>query len=396
MLNRREFISLLPAAAAAADGPKKVAAIVTEYRYRSHADVIVGRFLDGYSPNNQRVTPRARIVSMYTDQIAPKDMSRDLAARHGFKIYPTIQEALTLGGEKLAVDAVLLIGEHGNYPVNDRGQKMYPRYELFEQIMQVYRRGKTAPLFSDKHLSYSWDNASKMYAAAKSLGFPFMAGSSIPLTVRRPDVSIEYGARIDRAVGVGYGDDDAYGFHTLEAMQSMIERRAGGESGVAAVQMIRGEEVWKWRDGAGAWSRPLIDAALATNPRVKRGKPEEHVKRPALFLIDYRDGLKAAAYMLEGYSQGFLFAGSVKGQPRPVATHFGFTEGGRDLPHFDGLVHCIEEMFATGRPLYPVERTLLTTGVLALSFESLGMGRRETPELGIRYKAPRDAYYQTA
>jgi len=134
---------------------KKVAAIVTEYRYRSHADVICGRILDGYYPDNVRTEPRTRIVSMYTDQVPENDMSRSLAVKHGFHIYPSVCEALTLGGARLAVGAVLLVGEHGNYPSNGRGQKVYPRYELFRQVVDVFREsGRSVPLFCDKHLSY--------------------------------------------------------------------------------------------------------------------------------------------------------------------------------------------------------------------------------------------------
>src|SRR5213593_3286629 len=121
-LNRREFVvgTFAGALHSAAQTKKTVAAIVTVYRYYSHADVIVGRILEGYSPNGKPVTPRTQIVLMYTDQIAEKDMSRELAKKHGFKIYPTVREALTLGGESLAVDAVLLIGEHGQYPTNEK------------------------------------------------------------------------------------------------------------------------------------------------------------------------------------------------------------------------------------------------------------------------------------
>lgn len=389
----------MPAAALAADNPKKtVAAIVTEYRLRSHADVIVGRILDGYSPNGVRTEPQTRIVSMYTDQIAEKDMSRSLAAKHGFKIYPTVAEALSLGGDKLAVDAVLLIGEHGNYPLNDKRQKMYPRYELFEQIVSVFRKtGRSVPLFSDKHLSYSWDKAKKMYDWSRELGFPFMAGSSIPVTVRVPPLEIPYGAKLDSAVAVGYGDNDAYGFHTLEALQCMVERRAGGETGIAAVEMITGEAVWRWRDGAaGKWSLPLLEAALATFPKIRPGRMEDNARRPAVFVLEYADGLKGAVYMLDGHANAFLFASKLANQDRPIASHFGFVEGGRDLPHFDGLTNCIEQMFVTGKPVYPAERTLLTTGALAFLFESLGKGRLATPALKISYRSPRDIFVQNS
>jgi hypothetical protein len=384
-------------AALAAAGKKTVAAVVTEYRPLSHADVICGRILAGYTPDNVRTEPLTRIVSMYTDQIAQKDMSRDLAAKYGYKIYPTIAEALTLGTGKLAVDAVLLVGEHGNYPENELGQKMYPRYELMQQIVEVFRESKrVVPLFSDKHLSYDWKKARRMYDWSREMKFPFMAGSSIPLTVRTPELEIPYNARFEHAVAVGYGDLDAYGFHTLETLQCMVERRAGGETGIAAVQWVEGPEVWKWRDGEGRWSIPLLEAALATSPRTKPGRPEDNARKPVLFRLWYRDGLEAAVYMLNGHSTGFLFAGQLKGQAKPSASHFGFTSGGRSLVHFDGLVHSIEQMFTTGKPVYPVERTLLTTGALSFLFQSRPKGRLETPELAVGYHAPKHTYFQRA
>lgn len=395
-LSRRGLLFGLAGALLAAQRPKpKVAAIVTEFRHRSHADVICTRILDGYYPNGRRQDPHTQIVSMYTAQVPSDDMSRGLAYRKRFTLYPTIADALTLGGADLAVDAVLLIGEHGDYPENSRGQKMYPRYELFAEIVQAFRKsGRGLPLFCDKHLSYSWEKAKQMYDWSRELGFPFMAGSSIPVTVRTPELEIPLGATIRRAVQTGYGPLDAYGFHTLEAMQCMLERRAGGETGVASVEMIEGDGVWRWRDSdAGKWSQPLLKAALATNPHLPEGPPEQHCKQPALFVLKYRDGLEAVAYMLDSYVVRWDFAAEVDG--RVLATHFGQSPEQRDLPHFDGLTHCIEELFVTGKPVYPVERTLLTTGVLALLFESRERkGPVETPQLAVRYRAPRDTYFQ--
>jgi len=382
--------ALLPAQ----DRRPKVAAIVTEFRHSSHADVICTRLLDGYYPNGRRQEPRTDLVSMWTDQVPPDDMSRGLAHRNRFTLYPTIADALTLGGDALAVDAVLLIGEHGDYPLNDRGQKLYPRYRLFQEIERVFRASsRVAPLFCDKHLSYDWSKAKAMYDAARELEIPFLAGSSIPLTVRTPPLETPLGARIERAVATGYGPLESYGFHTLEALQCMTERRAGGETGVAAVELLEGDAVWPWRDGAGAWSKPLLDEALARRPGTPAGPVEDHVAEPAVYLVEYRDGLQAAAYLLNGYSRGWEFAAEIDGET--VSTHFGQVPRTRDLPHFDGLVDCIEELFVTGRPPYPVERTLLTTGVLAAAFDAREAGRRvETPELGIQYRAPADAYWQ--
>ena len=394
-VNRRHFLLSL---AAAPNRKPAVAAIVTEYRYYSHADVICGRLLEGYSPNNRRVEPRTRIVSMYTDQIAEKDMSRGLAAKHGFRIYPTIAEALTLGGDKLAVDAVLLVGEHGQYPTNEKSQKLYPRFELYQRIVDVFRKsGRVVPLFSDKHLSYSWTKAKMMYDQARALKIPFMAGSSIPVTVRVPELEIPLDTPIRHAVAVGYGDLDAYGFHTLETLQCMIERRQGGETGVAAVETLQGPAVWQWRDGAGRWSAPLLDAALRRSPKTRPGRPEDNVKNPVVFLVTYRDGLQAAVYMLNGHVQSFLFAAQLAGRRDPVSSHFGLVDQGRPLPHFDGLVHCIEELFVSGRPVYPVERTLLTTGTLSFALESRYQKKRlVTPDLNVTYRPPKDCFFQRA
>jgi hypothetical protein len=395
LISRRGLFLGLGGTLFAADPPKpKVAAIVTEFRHRSHADVICTRMLDGYYPNGQRQEPRTRIVSMYTDQVPADDMSRGFAHRKRYAIYPTIAEALTLGGKELAVDAVLLIGEHGEYPENSRGQKMYPRHELFGKIAEVFRSsGRSLPLFCDKHLSYSWEKAKQMYDWSRELKIPFMAGSSIPVTVRTPELEIPYGAKIPRAVQAGYGPLDAYGFHTLEAMQCMLERRAGGETGVASVEMIEGEAVWRWRDGDGKWSKPLLDKALSNNPHLPAGRIEEHCKQPALFVMKYRDGLDAAAYMLNNYVSRWDFAAEVDGSV--VSTHFGQIPETRDLPHFDGLTYCIEELFVTAKPVYPVERTLLTTGMLALLFESREKKERiDTPQLDVRYRAPEHTYFQ--
>ncbi len=394
-LSRRQLLAGLGVGAVRAqDHWPSVAAIVTEFRHRSHADVICTRILDGYYPDGRRQEPRTRIVSMYTDQVPPDDMSRSFAYRNRYSIYPTIEEALTLGSDRLAVDAVLLIGEHGDYPVNERGQKLYPRHRLFREITDVFRStGRSVPLFCDKHLSYSWEKAKQMYDWARELNIPFMAGSSIPVTVRTPELEIPAGATIKRAVQTGYGPLDSYGFHTLESLQCMVERRSGGETGVASVEMLEGTAVWQWRDGPGRWSKPLLEEALSRNPGSWAGTLENLCADSAVFVLRYRDGLEAAAYMLNDCVRGWNFAAEVDG--KMLSTHFGQVPQSRDLPHFDGLTHSIEELFVSGRPVYPVERTLLTTGVLAFLFESRERrGRVDTPELAVTYSTPADTYFQ--
>src|SRR5579859_7493722 len=152
----------------------KVAAIITEYRRRAHADVIVSKLLDGYDLDGTVVKPSVDVVSMYVDQFPPGDLSRPFSVFFKVPIFPTIAEALTLGGSSLAVDGVVLVGEHGDYPENERGQHLYPRRRFFEACTDVFRQtGRSVPVFCDKHLSWNWENARWMVDTARELGFPF-------------------------------------------------------------------------------------------------------------------------------------------------------------------------------------------------------------------------------
>lgn len=393
-IGRREFLPLLGSPLLGQSGRRpRLAAVVTSYYFYSHADVILGRLMAGCSPNGKWHRNRCDVVSLYTHQVHERDMSRDLAARHGFTIYDSIAKAITLGGDKLAVDGVVFVGEHGTFPNNDVGQKMYPRFELFSEILDVYEKhGKVLPTFFDKHLSYSWPKAKAMYERAKKLGVPWFAGSSIPLSVRVPQLVPPMGTKFDRAVSLGYGDLDAYGFHTLESLQCMVERRAGGETGIAAVETLQGEAAWKFLDGG--WNE-LVQAAYATCQKKSQAPLKELVKKPVVYALEYRDGLKAASVLLNGAITDWAFAGAAGG--KTMACKYGPVGQPRPLPHFDGLAHNIEELFLTGKPPYPVERTVLTTGALAHLFDSVRSGKRvETPELGIRYRAADPPFVQTA
>ena len=150
---------------------------------------------------------------LYVDQKPNDDQSAERAREFGFKVYPTIPEALRCGGKKLAVDAVLIIGEHGDYPQNDKGQILYPRYEFFRETTRVFEQdGRAVPIFNDKHLSFSFAKANEMVQIARRLKFPFLAGSSLPVTWRLPPIELPLGCVIDEALMVGVGSSDADGF----------------------------------------------------------------------------------------------------------------------------------------------------------------------------------------
>ncbi|MCB0121840.1 MAG: hypothetical protein KDE58_06320, partial [Caldilineaceae bacterium] len=252
----------------------KVAAVCTEVRKFAHAQHFLDRFLEGYGWDNRHHRPPFDLVSLYVDQVPEGDLSRERAARFPtMRIYPTVADALTLGTDKLAVDGVLLIGEHGEYGRNEKGQRLYPRYELFKQISAVYRMaGRSVPVFNDKHLSWRWDWAKEMYDISRELGFAFMAGSSLPVTWRTPSVDLPLGATVTEALCICYGGVDSYDFHGLETLQCMVERRNGGESGVKWLQAYKGENVWQAHH-EGVWSRELFESALSRSHTLTPSRP---------------------------------------------------------------------------------------------------------------------------
>jgi hypothetical protein len=362
----------------------RVAAVVSVYRPDSHADVIVGKLLAGYELDGQPCESALEVVSLFTDQVPADDMSRAVAARHGVPIFGTTRDALTLGGERLAVDGVLLVGEHGDYPRTPWEQPMYPRRRFFEAAVAVMRAsGRVVPIFTDKHLSYDWAQARWMFDTAASLGIPLLAGSSLPVARRVPPFEPPLGAPVVEALAVGYGPVEVYGFHALEALQCLVERRAGGETGLAAVEYLGGADVWA--AAPARWSPDLLAAALAPCERVQAGDPAANATDPSLFLLEYRDGLRAAVLLLDGHLQDFGVALRVAGVAEPPATNVRLQHG-RPYGHFARLARQIEHLIVHGEEPYPPHRTLLTSGALALLMES--RYRRQplrTPELAIAY-----------
>ena len=373
---------------------KKVAALVTEYRRWSHADILVGKIIEGFN-HDGGAGPALQLVSLYVDQFPKADTSRALAKKYGFPIYDSIEKALTLGGDKLAVDGVLCVGEHGDYPENARGQKLYPRRRFFESVTRVFEKTKkTVPVFNDKHLGATWADAKWMVDKARALFVPFLAGSSVPVTWRRPPLNLARDSDLVEAVQIGYGPFEGYGFHALEGLQCLAERRKGGETGVKAVQCLQGADMWKALD-EGRWSRKLLEAALARVPAHARGDYRTATARDkaaGVFLIEYRDGFRGAVAMMNGWvyegdGGAFTCAVALKGRDKPLATQF-YLQQPDPFGHFVYLLKAIESMILSGHAPYPVERTLLTTGILDAVMVSKSEKHRriETNYLDVRYK----------
>ncbi len=354
------------------------------------------------------------LVSLYVDQVGQGDLSHSRGEQFSsMKIYPTIAEALTLGGSKLAVDGVVVVGEHGDYPRNEKGQTRYPRWEFFQQIVKVYKdSGRSVPMFNDKHLSWNWEWAKQMYDTSREMGFAYMAGSSLPVTWRIPSVEMPLGSRLREALCVCYGGVDSYDFHGLETIQCMAERRRGGEAGVKWIQAYRGDKFWDAL-AQGVWPRSLMDAALCRSHTLTPARAgfndvfpavddiRRMVKDPVAYRYEHTDGLKCTMLLMSGLVKDFNFAAEVQGARKPFSTqmYLPMPDGRTTLASFfSPLSNNMEKMFLTGQPTYPIERTLLTTGLTAAGVESLyrKQARYETPHLAIKYQAPKDSTFERA
>lgn len=367
--------------------PKSVAAVMTLWVPGSHADAIVGKIFNGWMSGGGP-GPNLKVASMYVDQIGEHDVARDIGKKYGIPIFDSIEGAVTVGTSGVPVDGVLSIGEHGDYPWNDKGQHLFPRRRFFSEIAAAFEKhGRVVPVFNDKHFGPVWDDALWMYERAQKLKIPLMAGSSLPVSFRKPAISLPMGSEIEAAVGVGYSGLDIYGIHTLELYQTLVERRRGAETGVKSVQWLGHEEMWKAVD-SGAVREDLLEAALALEPKGSSVAAARKTKseRTGLFIFEYNDGLTGAIFMLPEVATFCRVAVKVKGQAKPLAT-LAEERWRPELPHFAYQLKALEKMFHTGKPSYPAERTLLTTGILDRVLTSRFEGGKKliTPELGIRY-----------
>jgi len=376
----------------------RLAAVVTAYRKYLHPQHVVDRFLDGYGWNGTYHHPAMDLVSLYVDQRGSGDVFQDCADRYPqMKIYPTIAEALTLGTGKLAVDGVVVVGEHGSYPRSPTGIPMHPHFEFFEAITKVFREsGRSVPYFNDKELSWKWDWCKQMVDTAHELKFPLQGGSSLAVTWRVPSVELPLGAKVSEALSIGYGPPTSYDFHGLETIQCMVERRKGGETGVEWLQAYRGEDFWKAHE-QGVWSQALFKAALSRSSTVRPGdlsftdifptleQLKAIVPQPVAYHYQHRDGLRGTMILMDRLVRDFTFAATIDGQSKPFSTqmYLPMPDGRTTLASFfSPLVHHAEQMFLTGKAQYPIERTLLTSGLLIAGVDSLSSGQRvQTPNL---------------
>jgi hypothetical protein len=419
MVNRREFTKSAVAASlcattmvatARANQPrKKIAFLGTDVYQHSHAQHFLDRLAMGSAKAGRWSTPPVEIASVYIDQFNEKDLGKQRIAKYGLKQFATIEEALTLGGSKLAVDGVVIIAEHGKYPRNDMGQTLYPRYSWFKKCVKVFEdSGRSVPVFNDKHLSTNWEECVEMVADSKRLKFPFYAGSSLPVTWRIPSYEMDLNTPLKESACVAYGGVDSYDFHALETAQCVSERRKGGEVGIKSVHAAKGEKLWALLEAPDREiTRQLFVSGLCRshNLPTEGGYPTEPVtyewakkNLPATtgYLIEHRDGFRTAIYMTS--IRDFNFAGMRADNGEIIGCQMYLPMPGTSATtadFFTPLIRNIEQMIVTGSTRYPIERTLLTSGMVIGGVHSLAAGeaKYETPMMQVVYQGPAESMY---
>lgn len=388
---------------------KRIAFLGTEVRTHSHAQHFLDRHAMGYTFGGKWQVPQFDIASVYIDQHPEGDLAPGRIERYKLNAFSSIEEALTLGTSKLAVDGVVIIAEHGNYPDNELGQRRYPRYDWFKKTVRVFEdSGRSVPVFNDKHLSTVWKECVEMVDDSKRLGFPFLAGSSLPVTWRMPSIDMPIDTPLKESVCVCYGRPDSYDFHGLETAQCMSERRKGGEVGVSRMVALRGESLWQTlRNDMYRDTRRLVVAALARshNLPVETGYPsgpvtfewaEKTLADSTGYLIEHRDGFRTT--MIMAPIRDFNYAGLRADNNEIVSCQMYLpmpTHGSSTADFFNPLARHIETLVNENRAAYPIERTLLTSGMVIGGVNSLFRKSEwiETPELSVKYRVEPESHF---
>jgi hypothetical protein len=405
--------------------------VVNEYWPESHADLIVTKLCDGYEVMWTPVRPHIDVTSLYVHDPGPTDVGAELAEDRGIECFESVPEALRRGQAKIDVDGLVLIGERNErsgrrVELDERGRPVDPRFELFMAAAHTCAEdGRPVAVFIDKYLGGTWQQIRTIYDTAHALCMPLMAGSSVPVTLR-PPTQLPLGAHVEEVVVVATGIGEAPIFHPLELVQSMIERRRGYETGVASVQFLSGDAFWAAWDSGDRWSCDLRDAALDAVPHFEMPPHEYYeVQRTQAepcnvgggegacppqgaeeaVCVEYLDGTRVTILLLTGYMLRRAVAIRLRGEGSPLVTWtptgvklapeaMGTTEAskpGQAKPrtwNFDHLAFFVDEFLYTGISPFPIERTLLTSGVLDAAMTSRFRSGTAvaTPHLAIEYR----------
>jgi hypothetical protein len=98
--------------------------------------------------------------------------------------------------------------------------------------------------------------------------------------------------------------------------------------------------------------------------------------------------------LMNGLVGDFTFAARLKGKAEPLSTLF-YLPPNPNVVYSAALMAKAEELFLSGKAPYPIERTLLTTGLVAAGMRSLASGQKrlETQHLAVRYQVAKESLF---
>ncbi|HVI79039.1 MAG TPA: hypothetical protein VM715_12920 [Candidatus Acidoferrum sp.] len=339
-------------------------------------------------------------MAAYIHQLDISLLGQKVCKAKNIPIFKTVKEAVTLGGRELAVDGVVIVAEHGNYPTDLKGHWLLPRWWIYQQVVKVFEESKrSVPVFNDKHLSYNWDDAKWMFDKSRELKFPLSGGSSIPMYFRKPEIELAIDTPIKNSIVVGNSPDEGAIFHCIDVLQAFVDRRKGGETGVKAVQSIRGPATWEWVKST-VWAGNLHEA-IRKEFDLKLEELQER-RNPNVCVVEYNDGSKAA--VISGTGVGWTYAGEIEGQKNPtIVSMLGWPGPISQYHAANAFEHWLIEMMLTGKEPFNAERLLLSTGIVNYYMESnwengrySAVGRRiEMPFLNMKYHSTHGALFES-
>lgn len=370
----------------------KIAVIATVWFPFSHADVMISRWLKAYPGDDAQgwYVGNSDIASVFIEQTPANDIGHTICQEYNVPIYASIHEALTTGTNGLAVDAVLLIGEHGDYPMNEFHQKLYPRKRLLDEIGNVFRKcGRSVPVFNDKHLSWSFAEAQEMLALADELKFPLYAGSGLPHCQLESVGTFNRGEKIHEALCLFFGHEEHYGYHSIELLQSFIEHRPGGETGIKKIRALSGTQVRETLE-RGEISADLLRSALALEGHPLRDDLISFILSRTddllAFQFEHLDGLKVTHLRLQKWIDNW--AVSLRTDQKDIFSAHPKTGTAQNFyNNFAALNTSVERFFMIGETPNSIGRTHLAGGVLEACLHAWKKGPewQQTPHLHLSY-----------
>ena len=372
----------------------KLAFLLEDFSPGSPAQHLVDRFLMGYARDGEFHKPGPREVSAYVMMTNEGGFDKR-AEDFGLRVASTAEQAVD------GADAVVVVSRKPGVMANDRLLKI-----------ALERAAEGAACFVHGALSSSLALGREAITLARSRKISLLAGSALNVTHRLPAIEVPAGTALSEALivvqinqvmapgqsGTGPGTLGGAELNALGGLLPIIERRAGGESGIRSIRWLEGDDVWKAGD-KGLWSRPLLAAALSrsnspqgdpvldgrTQDIFGLGLVRKLALQPVAWQLAHHDGLKTTILVLDGVVNDFNFAvGARDGRtfsaqlfraPPPVEQHYGL------------LMATIEDFLRGGASPWRVERNLLIAGLLETFRRPLARSGRvvETPDLGLAY-----------